>query len=304
MRELIARDQVGLGWRTPLAASIFTHLDSIDVVEVIADDYFDVSARVLRSIRSLGKEVPLIAHGVTLGLASVVRVATRRVDCLAKVINAIEPALWSEHLAFVRGGGYEIGHLAAPPRNDATVAGTLHNLAVVRRVVGTPPALENIATLIDPPDSPLPEPDWVSGIITESQCPLLLDLHNLLANAVNFGHDPLEYLLDFPLEKVSVVHISGGQWVTLDAATHGLAARRLLDDHLHDVPDPVYALLTELGRRCTGFVTVILERDGRYPDFQILLRQLQRAREALELGRAQALGSGCRARQVDGVVHA
>jgi uncharacterized protein (UPF0276 family) len=288
----MTRDRVGLGWRTPLAANIFTHLDSIDVVEVIADDYCNAPARALRSIRSLGREVPVIAHGVTLGLASVVPPTRKRVDRLARVINSIEPVLWSEHLAFVRGGGYEIGHLAAPPRNDATVAGALRNLTIARGVVGTPPALENIATLIDPPDSPLSEPDWIAEIITASQSPLLLDLHNLLANAVNFGHDPCEYLLEFPLETVRLVHISGGQWVTLDAATHGLTARRLLDDHLHDVPDPVFELLTELGRRCPQWVTVILERDGHYPDFQILLRQLQRAREALALGRARALAPG------------
>jgi uncharacterized protein (UPF0276 family) len=290
----MTRDQVGLGWRTPLAASIFTHLDSVDVVEVIADDYCNAASRVLRSIRSLGREVPVIAHGVTLGLASVVPIAARRVDRLARVISSIEPALWSEHLAFVRGGGYEIGHLAAPPRNRATVAGALRNLALARSVVGMPPALENIATLIDPPDSLLSEPEWVGEIITGSQCPLLLDLHNLLANALNFGHDPLEYLCAFPLERVRVVHVSGGQWVTLEEATHGIATRRLLDDHLHDVPDPVYTLLTELGRRCSAFMTVILERDGRYPDFQILLHQLKRAREALALGRRQALADAPR----------
>ena len=51
-------DQVGLGWREPLAASIFTHLDAIDVVEVIADDYFGASGRMLRSMRALAREVP------------------------------------------------------------------------------------------------------------------------------------------------------------------------------------------------------------------------------------------------------
>jgi len=71
--QLITRDQVGLGWRAPLSASIFTHLDAIDVVEVIADDYFNASARVLRSLRSLAREVPMAVHGVALGLASVVR---------------------------------------------------------------------------------------------------------------------------------------------------------------------------------------------------------------------------------------
>ena len=110
---------MGLGWRDALAASTYVHLDSIDVVEVILDDYFEASARQLRALRSLGKEVPVIGHGVALGLASVSAVATSRVERLARVVNALEPQAWSEHLAFVRSGTYEIGHLAAPPRTSA-----------------------------------------------------------------------------------------------------------------------------------------------------------------------------------------
>jgi hypothetical protein len=34
------RDQVGLGWRPALAAGILANLDKIDLIEVIADDFF------------------------------------------------------------------------------------------------------------------------------------------------------------------------------------------------------------------------------------------------------------------------
>src|SRR6266404_3177190 len=34
------KDRVGLGWRPEIAAGIFANLDHIDVVEIIADDYF------------------------------------------------------------------------------------------------------------------------------------------------------------------------------------------------------------------------------------------------------------------------
>jgi uncharacterized protein len=288
MRQLMARDQVGLGWRAPLAASLFAHLDAIDVVEVIADDYFKASARALRSMRSLGREVPMILHGVALGMASVASVTNKRADRLAKVVNALEPAAWSEHLAFVRGGAYEIGHLAAPPRNLVTVEGAINNIARVRAIVGADPALENVATLVDPPDSPMSEPDWVAAVVAGSSSPLLLDLHNLYANAVNFGHGPREYLLRFPLDRVRMVHISGGHWIQLDSSEYGLSSRRLLDDHVHDVPDAVFCLLTELGQRCPQPLTVILERDGHYPEFSLLLQQVQRAREALAQGRHNA----------------
>jgi uncharacterized protein len=59
---------------------------------------------------------------------------------------------------------------------------------------------------------------------------------------------------------------------------------------VHDVPDPVYALLTEVARRATRPLTVILERDGCYPPIGVLLDQLDRARAALAAGRAQATG--------------
>lgn len=289
MRQLTSQDKVGLGWRAPLAASLFTHLDAIDVVEVIADDYFRASARALRSMRSLGREVPMVLHGVALGMASVTPVTRRRIDRLAQVVDALEPAGWSEHLAFVRGGPYEIGHLAAPPRNVMTVEGAVDNIARVRAVIGADPVLENIATLVEPPDSPMSEPEWVTAVITGSRSPLLLDLHNLYANAVNSGHDPREYLLKFPLDRVRMVHLSGGHWIQLEAPEYGLSARRLLDDHVHDVPEAVFTLLAELGQRCPQALTVILERDGNYPEFSLLLQQVQRAREALAQGRRNAL---------------
>ncbi len=290
--QLSSQDRIGLGWRDALAASIYAHLDCIDVVEVILDDYLSASARQLRALRSLGSQVAVIGHGVALGLASVSRVATSRVERLAKVIQALEPQMWSEHLAFVRSGAYEIGHLAAPPRNIRTVQGAVQNLELVRGIVGALPALENVATLINPPDSPMAEPQWVAAIAVAAGAGLLLDLHNLYANAVNFGHDPLEYLQAFALERVQLVHISGGQWIQLDSPEHGVCARRLLDDHVHDVPEIVFAMLTVLGEHCPQPLTVILERDGRYPQFNVLLRQLQRARAALAAGRSRAKRQG------------
>jgi uncharacterized protein (UPF0276 family) len=65
----------------------------------------------------------------------------------------------------------------------------------------------------------------------------------------------------------------------------------LLDDHLHDVPDPVYDLLAEVGARTPRALTVILERDGDFPFFDCLLHQLGRARQALAQGRARLISA-------------
>ncbi|MBI4748275.1 MAG: DUF692 domain-containing protein [Acidobacteria bacterium] len=273
--------RVGLGWRPKLAPEILGNLDQIDVVEVIADDYFSAPKVDIRALRTLAAQVPVVLHGVSLGMASIAPVEPRRLDQMARLVNELEPEFWSEHLAFVRAGGVEIGHLAAPPRTGANIEGTLANLEQARRVVGTAPLVENIATLIDPPGSQMTEVEWLNGILSQTQNGMLLDLHNLYANAVNFDFDPVEALHQLPLERVRSIHLAGGRWISANK-TRG---RRLLDDHLHDVPEAVYALLTEVARRTCHPLTVLLERDGAFPPFTVLLEQLRQARQALRLGR-------------------
>jgi uncharacterized protein len=277
------KDRFGLAWRPELAAGILSHLDRIDIVEVIADDYFDAPKSKRRALKTLAIQVPVALHGVTLGLASSISVEMKRLEQTARLVEEIQPEFWSEHLAFVRGGGIEIGHLAAPPRTDATIEGSVGNLVRAEAIVGTMPLVENVATLIDPPGSKLSEAEWACRILIAANCDLLLDLHNLYANSVNFGFDPRAYIDRIPQKQIHVIHLAGGRWIQSKSTDE----RRLLDDHLHDVPEAVYELLTSVGERIDHSLTVILERDGQYPPIKALLDQLDRAREALRRGREQ-----------------
>jgi uncharacterized protein (UPF0276 family) len=274
------RDRFGLGWRPELAAGILAHLDRIDLIEVIADDYFDAPRADLRALKTLAAQVSTVLHGVSLGLASTVPIERKHLDRVARLVEHTGAAAWSEHLAFVRGGGFEIGHLAAPPRTTASIEGACRNIEIATQIVGRAPQVENIATLVAPPASRIEESEWIAGIVRGADVELLLDLHNLYANAVNFCDDPHALLRRFPLEQVVAVHLGGGRWID---GPNG--ARRLLDDHLHDVPPAVFELLRELGSLAPQPLTVIIERDGRFPPVARLLDQLDLARTALAAGR-------------------
>ncbi len=265
----------GLGWRPELAAGIFSNLDRIDVVEVVADDYFHAAPNAIGALRTLASHVPLQLHGVSMGMASTAPVDIARLDAMARLMDAVRPEIWSEHLAFVRGGGIEIGHLAMPPRNAATIDGALANIRRATRHIGIAPAMENIATLLEPPGSTMAEAGWLAAIVREMPGGLLLDLHNVHANAVNLGYPAAELLAGIPLDRVTNIHLAGGKPLK----------GRILDDHLHDVPDPVYALLGMVAQRITHPVTVILERDGAYPPIAELLAQLDRARAVVTQAR-------------------
>jgi hypothetical protein len=252
----------GLGWRSAIGAGILANRQRIDVVEVMAEDFAEADPATRRALRFLGAQVPIVVHATSLGLASSERVDRRKLDAIARVVGWLEPDFWSEHLAFVRASGVEIGHLAAPPRNAATLDGLRRNVDLARQVVGTAPLLENVATLVEPPLSDYDEAEWLCAVDSD----LLLDLHNLHANATNFGFDAVDILARIPHERVRAVHLAGGRRIERD---------RILDDHLHEVPDPVYELLAYVGNE---EATVILERDGNYPPVEDLLAELDRAR--------------------------
>jgi uncharacterized protein len=277
-------DKVGLGWRPDLAAGILSHLERIDLLEIIADDFFGAPQRHVRALQTLSSQVPVALHGVSLGLASSVPVETKRLDKMARLVDQVRPQFWSEHLAFVRGGGVEIGHLAAPPRTADTVEGAVENLSRAAALVGSNPVMENIATLIDPPGSTLSEAAWISRILAGAECDLLLDLHNVYANGINHGYDPVAFLRHLPAARIKVIHIAGGKFIS---APDGRP--RLLDDHLHDVPDPVFVLLEEAAALSPKPLTVILERDGGYPSMDCLLSQIEQARQALTRGRQRRI---------------
>jgi uncharacterized protein len=276
------RDRVGLAWRDELAAQIMLHLDSIDHLEIIAERELSASRRRHDALRDLASQVPLSLHAVSLGLVSSGSVSEAHLERIAKLVERVKPDHWSEHLAFVRAGGFEIGHLAAAPYAPQTLAGALRNIERAREVVGSLPQLENIATLLTPPGSCWMESEFISRVVRESGVAMLLDLHNLYANACNFGQDPFAILDAMPLERVASVHLSGGHWQT---GSDGRA--RLIDDHIHDPPAPVYELLEVLAFKSTQPLTVIIERDGQYPDFEALLEQISKARSALTTGRAR-----------------
>ena len=282
--EVVVKDRFGLGWRPELALDMLRHAGDVEILEFIAEEWFTAPPARLATLTAWCRERPCHLHGTSLGLASAVPVAQERLLAWKNLVHATQPAFWSEHLAFVRGGGIELGHLAAPPRTTATIAGALANIQAMKNVVGSLPLLENVATLMVPPGSVIDEPTWLCGIIENSGAGMLLDLHNWHANAVNQGWDATAALDRLPLERVVAVHLAGGRrW-----------RGRLLDDHLHPVPEAVFDLLEGVAARVPGPLDVLIERDGAFPAFAELLDELAHARASVAAGRARRVAMAAR----------
>ncbi|RIV36951.1 DUF692 domain-containing protein [Micromonospora radicis] len=244
---------VGIGWR-PEIAGFVAELPGLRFVEVIAEAVSTAGPPPDALVQLRERGVAVVPHGVRLSLGGTEPVQPARVAHLAAVAELLAAPLVSEHIAFVRAGGLEAGHLLPLPRTREAVDVVCANVARAQAELPVPIALEPIAALFDWPDDELDEAAFLSEILTRTDALLLLDVANVHANARNRGTDPLTLLDRLPLDRVAYLHVAGG------AEQGGFYH----DTHTHPVCAPVLELLAELCARRRP-PAVLLERDGHYP---------------------------------------
>jgi uncharacterized protein (UPF0276 family) len=244
---------VGIGWR-PEIAGFVAGLPGLRFAEVVAESVHAHGDLPSGLGDLLDRGVTVVPHGVKLSLGGAEPVDPTRVEHLAAVARRLGSPMVSEHIAFVRAGGVEAGHLLPIPRSREAVDAVVANVRRARAELDVPIALEPIAALFDWPDDELDEGAFLTEILDRTGALLLLDVANVYANALNRGTDPVALFDRIPLDRIAYVHVAGG--AEHDGLYH--------DTHTDAVPRPVLDLVTELcGRRRPP--ALMLERDGDYP---------------------------------------
>lgn len=263
---------VGIGWRSELDLSI-ERMAGVDFLEVVAENirpaHLPESIRVMRA-----RGLPVIPHGVSLGIGGAEPPSQDRLAHLAACARALDAPLVSEHLAFVRGGGVEAGHLLPVPRTRESLRIVTENVRRAQDALPVPLALENVAAIFGWPDDELTEAEFLAELVERTGVGLLIDVANLYTNQFNLGLPAVAALDTLPLEHLAYVHVAGGY------EHHGVWH----DTHSTAAPQAVLDLLTELCARATP-PGVLLEWDEDYPSDAVLANELSRIRAAMALSR-------------------
>ncbi len=259
---------IGIGWRPEIAA-VVDDLPGLGFCEVIAESVPHID---VEPLTALG--VSVIPHGVGLSLGGAEPVTDDRIDVLARAARRLRSPLVSEHIAFVRAGGVEAGHLLPVPRTREALAVLCDNITRTQDRLSVPLAVENIAALFSWPDDEYTEGEFLAEIVERTGVRLLLDVANVYACARNSGVDPAVELSRMPLEAIAYCHVAGGE-------SDGVLYH---DTHTAPVPDAVLDLVTRLAAtgRAPAFM---LERDGRYPPVTELLGELDAIADAARMDR-------------------
>ena len=265
----------GVGYKPQHYSAIIADARPVTWLEIHAENYMGDGGRPLAQLDHLAERFPLSVHGVGLSIGGEAPLDPDHLTRLKTLCDRVNPASFSEHLAWSSHDSAFLNDLLPLPYTDATLARVADHIQQVQDVLGRRMLLENPSSYLAFADSTWLEPDFLRELTRRTGCGLLLDVNNVFVSATNLGFDPRGYVDAFPLEAVGEIHLGGHDTDTDD---HG--APLLIDSHGAAIADPVWTLLDHVLAR-SGPRPVLVEWDNDVPDWPVLAEEARRAEEAL-----------------------
>ena len=268
-RSAVRSAQIGVGLRAPHVAEVMATRPAIGFFEVHTENYLGGGPAVT-ALERLRHDYPMSLHGVGLSLGGADPLDSRHLSRVKRLVERIQPALVSEHLAWSVGGGAYLNHLLPLPYDEARLEATSRRIEQVQETLGRTILVENPARYLRFTRSPIPEPDFMLELARRTGCSLLLDVNNVFVSCTNFGEDPVAYLQALPADAIGEIHLAGH--TTNDAEGRTI----LIDDHGSPVAEPVWSLY-RLALARIGEVPTLIEWDTNLPELSVLLDEAARA---------------------------
>ena len=266
----------GVGYKPQHFADIFTDPAPVSWFEIHAENYMGDGGRPLAQLNALAKRFPISVHGVGLSIGGEGRLDRDHLARLKRLVGWLEPASFSEHLAWSSHGGAYFNDLLPLPYTEATLARVCDHIDEVQEALGRQMLLENPSSYLAFTESTMRETEFLRAVSDRTGCGLLLDINNVFVSATNLHTDPSAYIDAFPLDRVQEMHLGGHE---ADQDEDGTLL--LIDSHGAPMADPVSALLDYALAR-SGPRPLLIEWDNDVPEWPALADEARKAAAALE----------------------
>lgn len=270
---------VGIGLRQPHYPALLAEPPPLAFVEVHSENFFGAGGAALAVLRQARGHWPVSLHGVGLSLGSAAGLDEWHLGRLAELVRRVDPVRVSDHACFARaprtqGGAVvhaqDLLPLAFTPAALDILAG---NVQRVQDRLQRPILVENLSAYLHWADDTLEETDFFNRLTRRTGCGLLLDLNNLVVNALNQRRDEAAavqaacaWVDRIDAASVGEIHLAG----------YHVADDLVIDDHGSRVHPPVWQVyrhaLQRLGPRPT-----LVEWDTALPEPAVLLVEAAQA---------------------------
>lgn len=271
----------GIGLRQPHYREVLAWPPALGFVEVHSENFFAEGGAALGVLLQARSHFEVSLHGVGLALGSAAGLDPWHLDQLAALAERVAPVRVSDHACFARapvadGGPVVHGSDLLPVAfTPASLDLMCSHVQQVQERLRRPILVENLSAYLQWQDNTLAEPEFFNQLTRRTGCGLLLDLNNLVVNALNEGAtDPVATACAWvdAIDPASVgeIHLAG----------YNDSGPLVIDDHGSRVHEPVWRVfehaVARLGPRPT-----LIEWDTALPSLEVLLDEAAQAERRL-----------------------
>ena len=263
------KNNIGLGLRREIAKETLAMTTARpDFLELAPENWMRLGGHWRQVLEQAAEQFPLIPHGISLSIGSTDPLDIAFLKEVKAFLDHYQIDLYSEHLCFSKCDNAHLFELFPMPFTQEAVEHLVARIKTTQEIIERPLTLELIS-YYSVLAAEMTEAEFISAVVRESGCKLLLDVNNVFINASNHGYNPFDFIQKLPLDAVSYLHIAG-HTVLEDGF--------LIDTHAAAVAEPVYGLLSELLGSLSADVPILLERDSAFEGVDGLGQELERLR--------------------------
>jgi len=270
----------GVGLRQPHYRELLEDRPALGFVEVHSENFFADGGAALAVLDQAREIYPVSLHGVGLALGSAAGLDPWHLDRLSRLAQRVQPVRVSDHASFARaplaagGAVLHANDLLPVAFTTSSLDIMVRNVLQVQERLRRPILVENLSAYLSFDDAvQMSEAEFLAGLCRRSGCQLLLDVNNLMVNALNaHAADPLGACRRFvdvlPVGIVGEIHLAG----YCEHSDFGI----VIDDHGSRVREAVWAVYAHALRRF-GALPTLVEWDTDLPSLDVLLGEAHRA---------------------------
>lgn len=264
---------LGLGLRAPHYNYILQQRPYLGFFEALTENYFKpfnaVSGRPLEVLKSIRQNYPVVLHGVSMSIGSDT-IDWNYLRQLKSLIMEIEPLWVSDHLCWTGFQGENLHDLLPLPYTGEAITLLCEKIHMVQDFLKMPLVLENVSAYIAFKESEMTEWEFLSELVRQSGCKLLLDVNNIYVSSINQNFNALDYLKGIPKSAIQQIHLAG----------HQQSGNMLIDTHNQDIHEGVWDLFAK-SVQILGKHPTMIERDDNIPSFESLYLELMTAEKIM-----------------------
>ena len=264
-KQEVSLSGVGIGFRRDIAGVLLeSEKDSGPrFLEVAPENWMGIGGHWGKLFRQATEKFPLTCHGLSLSLGSPEELDWEFLKDLKKFLRDYPVQIYSEHLSYAQCDNAHLYDLLPSPFRWDAVRHVANRIRQVQDFLERPILVENVS-YYTPVAPEMDEATFISAVVEESGCFLLLDVNNVYVNAFNHRYDAKNFLLQLPLDRVRAIHMAGHEKRGEDL---------IIDTHGAPIIDPVYELF-QWSIQHFAPVPVLLERDFNFSDVDSLFAEV------------------------------